>query len=96
MIKIFKDSLFELILKKNINEIGLLSLQSSFKTLDLIKCLSACSMDDSCVLIQYESFECNLFKVIQVQYIVDSEKGYLYKKKNNKLSFLNNFIKLIN
>ena len=56
----------------------------SYKTNNIIKCLSTCSNDEACVLAQFKSTTCYLFNVIQVQYFVQSEKSYLYKKRNNK------------
>ena len=78
------NSIFEKIQNTQINEIGILSLQKSYITLSLIKCLSTCSIDEACVLAQFKSTTCYLFNVIQVQYFVQSDKSSLYKKRNNK------------
>ena len=83
-IKMVRSTNFDLVTNKELNSIGLKDSYLNFSTKSLFNCLIPCNQNNDCVLALFKSNECNLFKLIRIQYFIDSDYNCLYKKRNNK------------
>ena len=77
------SQIFKQIHNKTIGSYGT-DFYAYLQTISLIDCLSICALNSDCVLVSFQSKTCKLFKLIQIQYFIDSSENTLYKKKDNK------------
>lgn len=84
LVKTELSTKFELVANKELSSIGTKDSYFKLYSTSLIRCLVACNENNDCVLAMFKSNECNLFKLIRIQYFVCSNYNCLYKKPNNK------------